>query len=232
MKIPFTKEPGSWVMFGIAFVTGAAKANEISCMTFVILVSLSLLLMAKAPLSILLKRRDRDIVLPLTGYILIGSAGCLYSIIKQPQLIALYAAGAILVSLYFTLGRKDFPVLSEASGMAIMGLAAAIAASAGNDISSKLYLWPVFFLFYLASSFRVRFAMMRYRIISGIYSGILIVASGIMAYAGRLVFLSFLPLAEDIYSAITGRKEDFKRLGIIETIKSVIFGLILISIKD
>lgn len=219
-------------MFGIAIVAGAAKANGISCMTFVVLFSLTLFLMAKAPLSILLKRRDRDIILPLTCYILIGSAGCLYSIIKQPQLIVLYASGAILVSLYFILGRKGFPVLSEASGMAIMGLAAAIAASAGNDISSKLYLWPMFFLFYLASSFRVRFAIMRYRIISGIYSGLLIATSGIMAYAGRLVFLSFLPLAEDVYSAITGKKEEFKRLGMIETIKSVIFGLILISIKD
>lgn len=212
-------------MFGIAFITGVAKTGRPSIATIAVLVSLSLFLMSKAPLSAYLKRKKSGMVLPLAIYIIAGSAGCLYSVLMQPGLIALYFAGIILIALYFILMRKGMPVLSEASGMAVMGLVAAISASIGSDVRSSLYLWIMFFLFYLASSFRVRFIIMKYRIASGVYAGVIVAGSVVLAFTGRLIFLSFLPLIEDIFASIAPKNEDFKKLGIIETIKSIVFGL-------
>lgn len=228
MRIPFTNEPGSWVMFAIAFAVGTAKADRVDIFHLVIFISLSLFLAAKAPVGAVLKKKDKA-VLPYVGaYIVIGLAGCLYSVVKQPSLAILYGAGLPLIVLYFLLNKKGFPVLSEASGMAMMGLAASIAASIHGESPPKLYLWAMFFLFYLASSFRVRFTIRKFRILSGIYSGILVSLGVLIAVQGRLLFLSFLPLIEDIYSSISGRKEDFKRLGIIESVKSLIFGLLIV----
>lgn len=228
LKLTYTKEPGTWVMFVIAFITGAAKAGRIDIKTIIVFISLSLLLMLKAPLSVFFKRKDPDSLPPIILYSVIGSAGCLYSIIKQPPIIFLYAAGLTLMLPYFVFLRKGLPVLSEACGMAAMGLVASIAASIGNRIYPNLYLWGMFFAFYFASSFRVRFMINKYRVLSGVYSGLIMLFSAVMAYAGKWMFVAFLPLIEDIYAAITGKRDDFKKLGIIETIKSVAFAFLLV----
>lgn len=218
-------------MFGIAFITGAIKAERITTLTIIVFISLSLFLAAKTPVSGFLKRRERSVLYSMGIFLLTGSFGCLYSALKQPWLIFLYAAGMILLILYFVLLRKGFPFISEACGMAIMGLVASIAASTAGETASAFYPGLMFFSFYLASSFRVRFAIARYRLISGIYSGIALLVSIIMVSAGRLIFLSFLPLTEDFYSSIKGKKESFKSLGIISTIKAIVFALLLIALN-
>lgn len=218
-------------MFGIAFITGAIKAEMITALTIIVFISLSLFLAAKTPASGFLKRREKGVLYSMGIFLLPGFLGCLYSALKQPSLIFLYAAGMILLILYFVLLRKGFTFISEACGMAIMGLVAGIAASVNGEIRPHLYLWLMFFVFYLSSSFRVRFTIARYRLISGIYSGIALLVSIIMVSAGRLIFLSFLPLTEDFYSSIKGKKESFKSLGIISTIKAIVFALLLIALN-
>ncbi|MEW6410457.1 MAG: YwiC-like family protein [Nitrospirota bacterium] len=233
LNIPYTREPGSWIIFAIAFVTGTVKAGRIDLTSIILLISLALFLMAKTPFSNILKKKGRSELAFILLYITIGSLGCLYSISIQPSMLFLYIAGIILISLYFIFGRKGFLLLSEASGMATMGLVSAIAAGVGGEILSKIYLWPMFFIFYFASSLRVRFAITKYRLLSRIYSGIILTVSGVMIYTGKLIFLSFLPLLEDFYSALKVKKEGFKRLGVLETIKALIFAFILILIdKD
>ena len=231
MKIPYTKEHGAWVMFGIAFITGTAKAGMITAVGLIVFLSLALFLMAKAPVATLLRRGEKSGLPFIALYIILGSAGCIYSIIRKPDLIFLYGAGVCLIILYFIFGRKSLPVLSEASAMAIMGLVASIAASLNSDVPGQLYLWVMFFVFYFASSFRVRFTMMKYRIISGVYSSLILLLSVIGAYTGRAIFISFLPLFEDLYSSVKGKKEEFKRIGIIETLKSIVFAALIIAIK-
>lgn len=228
MNIPCTKEHGAWVMFAIAFVTGMVKAGSMEALSLIVFVSMALFLMAKAPVATFFRRGDRSVLPFVALYLALGSAGCLYSIVKKPDLIFLYGAGIVLVILYFLFGRKSLPVLSEASAMATMGLVASIAASIGSEIVSHLYLWFMFFLFYLASSFRVRLTMKKYRVIGGAYSCLMVLLSGVMAFKGELMFLAFLPLMEDFYAALRGGREEFKRIGIIETVKSVIFALAVI----
>lgn len=228
MKIPYTKEHGAWVMFAIAFITGTAKAGRIESLNIVVFISLAFFLMSKAPVASLLRRGNKSGLPFIFFYIVLGASGCIYSVIKNTDLIFLYTVGVILIILYFFFGRRSLPVLSEASAMAIMGLVASISASVSSEMLPKLYLWPMFFAFYLASSFRVRLTMKHYRIISGAYSGLILSLSGIMVFTGKPLFLSFFPLIEDLFSAIRGTKEEFKRIGIIETVKSAIFALLVI----
>lgn len=232
MKIPYTKEHGAWVMFAIAFVTGTAKAERVDEVNLVLFLSMALFLMAKAPVSGFLRTSDKSGLPFIALYGALGAAGCLYSILRQPDLLVLYLAGLVLIFLYFIFARKGFPVLSEASAMAIMGLVAGISSSIGGDILSKLSLWLMFFLFYLASSFRVRLMMKKYRTIAVVYSSLMLLLSGVMTALGRSVFIAFLPLLEDLFAAQRGRKEEFKRIGIIETVKSIVFALLIIVIKD
>ncbi|MBI5026595.1 MAG: YwiC-like family protein [Nitrospirae bacterium] len=237
LKLPYTKEQGSWVMFIIAFSTGAIKTGNINITLSLVFLSLCLFLMAKSPAVNVIKRGNRGELPWISGYIIPGLAGFLYSTVKVPPLFSLYIAGITLIVLYLILNLKGIQVLSEASGMALMGLTAAIGASAAAGTLLNLYLWPMFFIFYFASSFRVRATIKRYRLIGMLYSGLVLSVSGIMVLKGVLLFLAFLPLFEDIYAFIKGRKvvdstlrEDFKRLGIIETIKAIFFASILIFI--
>lgn len=232
LKLIYTKEPGTWVMFVIAFITGVAKAGSIDILTVTVFISLSLLLMLKAPLSVFFKRKDPDILPSIVLYSVLGSAGCLYSVIKQPPMIFLYAAGFALMLPYFVFLRKGFPLFSEACGMAIMGLVASIAASLGSRIYPTLYLWGLFFAFYFASSFRVRLAIKKYRTLCLVYSGMVLLLSVSLAVSGKQwIYLSFLPLTEDIYAVVANKKESFKQLGIISTIKAVIFATLVAVFK-
>lgn len=228
MRLSYTKEPGTWVMFAIAFITGAIKAGRVDHVTVAAFVSLTLFLMAKGPVSSYLKNKDKGLLPSVVAFIVIGSAGSLYSILRQPYLTVLYGSAAVLIILFFFFLRKGFPLLAEACGMAIMGIVAGIAASLNGVIMLNLYLCLMFFVFYLASSLRVRFTIRKYRVLSGVYSGLIIAFSAVMVYTGNWMFVAFLPLIEDIYAAITGKRDDFKKLGIIETIKSVAFAFLLV----
>lgn len=224
----FTKEPGTWVMFLTAYITGFIKGGRASWLPVIVFISLSLLLMAKAPVSVFLKRREQD-ALYSAGFLLLPAfLGCLYSAVKQPLLIFFYAVGTVLLISYFVFLAKGFPVVSEGCGMAVMGLAAGVAAAAEGETALALCLSGMFFSFYLASSFRVRFSIPGYRITSGAYSGGVLIAAGIIASTGKPIFLSFLPLLEDVYSSFRGRKESFKRLGILSTLKTVAFAMLLV----
>lgn len=228
MKLFYTKEPGTWVMFVIAFITGAVKAGSMDHVTVITFVSLGLFLMAKGPVSSYLKNKDKRLLPSVLAYILIGSAGSLYSLLRQPYLIMFYGLAAALIISFFFFLRKGFPLPAEVCGMSIMGLAAGIAASINGAILPNLYLCLMFFVFYLASSFRVRFTIKKYRVLSGVYSGLIMLFSAVMVYTGNRIFVAFLPLIEDVYAAITGKRDDFRRLGIIETIKSVAFAFLLV----
>lgn len=230
MKLFYTKEPGTWVMFVIAFITGAIKAGSMDHVTVITFVSLSFFLMAKGPVASYLKKKDQAFLSSIVIYILIGSAGSLYSVLSRPYLVILYGAAFVLIVFFFFFLRKGFPLPAEVCGMAIMGIAAGIAASINGAILPNLYLSMIFFVFYIASSLRVRFTIKKYRVLSGVYSGIIILFSAAMIYTGNRLFVAFLPLIEDVYAAITGRKEDFRRLGIIETIKSVVFAFLLVAV--
>jgi hypothetical protein len=226
--ILYTREYGSWVMCAVSFVAGTVKAGEVSALTAVVFLSVGLLLMAKAPAERLLRRPDGLALRSLLIFALPALAGVAYSVFMQESLIYLYLSGVGVLALYVLIRGKGYLVAEEAAGMAVMGLVAAIAASLGGDAASHLYLWPLFSAFYFSSSLRVRLAKPLYRVLSGAYSGALLLSGVVLAFIGHLLMLSFLPLLEDLYAVVRGRREPFKRLGIIESAKAVVFAALVI----
>ena len=229
----FTKEPGSWVMFLAAFVSGAVVSGRFVTMSVIVFVSLALMLLAKSPVVSMFRGRKWGLLPDVSVMVLPALAGIFYSAWLYPPLAFLYGAGAALFALnyYFETHRKKFPpICAEACGMAIMGLMAAVAASVTGGIERHLYLWAVFSLFFFASSFRVRyFNFPKYRPAGAIYSGLL-AAGGIAAAAlGHPVFLAFLPLSEDFYRSMRPMKEKFKRIGLISSAKVLVFAALVIA---
>ena len=232
--LPFTKEPGSWVMFAVAFFTGAAVSG-FTPRAVLVFAALALVLMAKAPLLGYLRKGEKDALGGLLPYLLPGLGILSWSVWMNPPLAFLYLAGGLLFALYYYLEkRKKLPLIySEAAGMAVMGLAAVIGASLAGDMAPWTYLWPMFFVFYFASSFRVRLFSKdrKYRLMGVIYSGAVLLSSAALALKGHLIFISFLPLVEDLYSSLRPRKEKFRAIGLKEAVKAVIFAAILIAVS-
>ncbi|MDA8172865.1 MAG: YwiC-like family protein [Nitrospiraceae bacterium] len=234
--IPYTKEPGSWVMFLAAFSVGSAVSGRFVTMSVIVFVSLALMLLAKSPAVSMVRGRKWEFLPDVFVLVLPAFAGIFYSAWLYPPLGLLYGAGAALFALnyYFEGRRSRFPrVYAEACGMAIMGLIAAIASSVAGGIPRHLYLWAVFSLFYFASSFRVRYANSPgYRRAGAVYSGLLIFGGIAAAALGHPVFLAFAPLAEDFYSSLkTGRgKLKFRQIGLISTAKVLVFAVLVIAL--
>jgi hypothetical protein len=226
--IIYTREYGSWVMCSVSFIAGTVKAGQISGLTAVVFFSIGLLLMAKAPAERLLRRPDSLAWRSLFIFAVPALAGVVYSVFRQQSLVYLYLCGVGVLVLYVLIRGKGYLVAEEAAGMAVMGLVAAIAASLGGEVASHLYLWPLFFAFYFSSSLRVRVVKPLYRVLGGVYSGALLLSGVVLAFVGNYMMLAFLPLLEDLYAALRGRKEPFKRLGIIESIKAVVFAVLVI----
>jgi hypothetical protein len=224
----YTREYGSWVMCAVSFAAGTVKAGGVSALTPVVFLSIGLLLMAKAPAERLLRRPDRVALRSLLLFGVPALAGVAYSVLRQPSLTYLYLSGVGVLALYVLIRGRGYLVAEEASGMAVMGLVAAIAASLGGEVASHLYLWPLFFAFYFSSSLRVRLGKPLYRLLSGAYSGLLLLSGVVLAFAGNLLLLAFLPLLEDLYAAMRGGREPFKRVGIIESVKAVVFASLVL----
>lgn len=231
--ISYTKEPGSWIMFVTAFAAGMWIGGGPRTITVIIFVSLSLFLLIKAPAVQMIRSGKPDPLPALAMLALPGAAGLAYSVWLYPPLSFLYTAGALLFALNYFFERKrgkPSQLYAQACGMAIMGEVAVISSSAAGAIEKHLYLWALFFLFYLASPFRVRFSsgVKKYRLIGGIYSGALLAGGVAGAALGYPALLAFLPLSEDVYSALTGRKFKLKQIGVISTIKTVIFAAVIV----
>ncbi len=233
--LPYTREPGSWVMFLMAFAAGTAVGGRLVTMSVIVFVSMALMLLARTPVFHMVRGRKWEFLPDVALLVLPALVGIFYSAWLYPALGLLYAAGAPLFALaYYFEGRRGKlpPVFAEACGMAIMGLVAAIASSVTGGIGRHLYLWAVFSLFYFASSFRVRYANFPgYRRIGALYCGLLITGGVAAAWLGHPVFLAFLPLAEDFYSALRpgGRKLKFRQIGLISTVKALVFAAIVVA---
>ncbi len=231
--ISYTKEPGTWIMFLAAFASGAAAGGP-RTITVIIFVSLLLLLLIKSPAVDMLRSGRTDRLPELAVLALPGFAGLAYSVWLYRPLALLYAAAAVLFALnyHFEKGRKFSPVYAEAFGMAIMGDVAVISASVAGGIGRHLYLWALFFLFYFASCFRVRYSgLKKYRTIGAVYSSALLLGSLAGAALGHPVLLVFLPLAEDVYSALKQRKLKFKQLGLLSTVKTLVFCALVVYLS-
>ncbi len=238
---PYTKEPGPWIMFLAAYISGVFVAGGPRVITVIVLVSLSILLLIKSPVANMLRTRRAGQLFHsgLAMLALPAFAGLGYSLWLYPPLGLLYAAGALLLALnyYFEGKRTVFPpVYSEACGMAVMGLAAVIGASVAGGILKGLYLWPLFSLFYLASSFRVRYQgrkKKKYRKTGGMYSGALLFGGLAGAALGHMVLLAFLPLAEDVFSAVRqpGEKQKLRQIGMLSAAKVIVFSALVVLLS-
>jgi hypothetical protein len=192
-RLSLSAEPGSWVMFIAAFAAGSAKAAGFGVVNLAVFFSLGLMLLAKPSASRVYKKNYGENLFTLVVLFVPAAAGLVYSAFLQPPLVPLYIAGALLFLLHIASFSRGRLVLSEAFGMALMGLSAYIAASMGGGIGSGIYLWPMFFVFYLASSFRVRLGIKRYRLVAILFNGAVLASSLFLAALGNLLFLAFLP---------------------------------------
>ncbi len=234
----YTKEPGSWIMFLAACISGVLAAGGPRVITAIVFVSLSVLLLIKTPVVNMLRTRRAGQLFKsgLATLALPASAGLAYSIWLYPPLGLLYAGGALLLALnYYFEGKRTAspPIFAEVCGMAVMGLVAVIGASLAGGISRYLYLWPLFSLFYFASSFRVRYQGRKqkiYRLAGGIYSGALLVSGLAAAALGHPVLLAFLPLAEDVFSAVRQPAENkkLKQIGLLSAAKVIVFAALVV----
>ncbi len=229
-KLLYTAEPGSWVMFLAAFAAGAAKAASFGIESATVLLTLFLFLLAKSPALKLIKNREPQAVWSALVLGVPAISGLVFSAMRGPFLLPLYAAGGALLALNLLSARRGHLLRAEAFGMAVMGLAAVMAESAGDGRPAGLYLWPIFFAFFFSSSFRVRLAVKKYRIIGALYAGAILTASAALALMGHLLFIAFSPLLEDFYSALKGGREKFREIGLKEAAKTAIFAAIVIML--
>ena len=226
-------------MFLAAFAAGVLVSGGPRMITAIVFVSLTLLLLVKTPAVNMIRSSNLDRLPDLAMLALPGFAGLAYSAWLSPSLGLLYAAGALLFALNYYFGKdgksKKFPpIYAEGFGMAIMGQVAVISSSVTGGIGKHLYLWAMFSLFYFASCFRVRYpGLKRYRPIGAVYSGALLLAGLAGAALGHPVLLAFLPLAEDVWSAVKRRekKEKFRQIGLLSTAKVLVFAAILVMGK-
>ncbi len=233
--LSWTREPGAWVMLLVAFAAGTAVSGRFVTISVIVFFSLVLLLLAKSPALFMIRGRRWEFLPDMAALVLPAVAGIFYSAWLYPPLGFLYGAGAALVALNYHFGGKGGKfqhVFAEACGMAVMGLVATIASSLSGGILRHLYLGAFFFLFYLASSFRVRYAgSPGFRRIGMIYSALL-VAGGIAAAAlAHPAGLSFLPLVEDFYSSLKIGKQRpaLRRIGLISTAKALVFAVLIVA---
>ena len=235
--LAWKKEPGAWVMFLAAFAAGTAVSGRFVTISAIVFFSLAFLLLAKSPLLSMIRGRRWEYLPDMAALVLPAAAGISYSAWLYPSLGLLYGAGAALMALnyYLDAGSGRFRHLyAEACGMAIMGLVATIASSVSGGISRHLVLGGAFFLFYFASSFRVRYAVLPgLRRIGMVYCALL-VAGGIAAAAfSHPAGLAFLPLIEDIGASLkTGkRKLGLKRIGLLSTAKVLVFAVLIAAMR-
>ncbi|MDA8173348.1 MAG: hypothetical protein M0018_02015 [Nitrospiraceae bacterium] len=235
-------EPGSWVMFLAAWWTGAAVsaapavsdggAPAITPFSVLVFLAFCALLLIKPAAPAALKQRAFRPVLYMALPPLAVLAGAAW---LKPSLASFYLAGGVLMAIYFFIERKSH-FYAEIAGMAVMGLAAAVSVAVNNWNAvwndggplPGIRLGLLFFAFFLSSPLRVRLASPKYRKAAIVYSGVILACSISAGLSGHPVFFAFLPLAEDLFSAIRKRtKENFRAIGITESVKTVTFAILV-----
>ena len=235
-------EPGSWVMFLAAWWTGAAVsaapavsdggAPAITPFSVLVFLAFCALLLIKPAASAALKQKAFRPVLYMALPPLAVLAGAAW---LKPSLAPFYLAGGVLMAIYFLIERKSH-FYAEVTGMAVMGLAAAISVAVNNWNGGwnnggplpGIRLGLLFFAFFLSSPLRVRLTSAKYRKAAIIYCGVILGGSIAAGLSGHPVFFAFLPLAEDLFSAARRRtKEKFRAIGIAETVKTAVFAVLV-----
>lgn len=234
-NLSWKKEPGAWVMFLAAFSSGAAVSGRFVMVSAIVFFSLVLMLLAKSPLLSMIRGRRWEYLPDMAALVLPAAAGISYSAWLCPPLGLLYGAALGLMALNYYLEGRGKRFLAEACGMAIMGLVAVIASSVSGGVTRHLFLGAAFFLFYFASSFRVRYATFPGLRRTGLIYCSLLVAGGVAAALfSHPAGLAFLPLIEDIVASLKTveqkQKPKLRRLGLISTAKVLFFAVLIVAL--
>jgi len=238
--IPFPKEHGVWAMLFTSLAIGFAVAGRITGAGAGVCLSLSMLLMLKAPLREMFRgRRTPRLTAWALLYSFLGGLSILPFLPRvTPELAVL--TGAVMgicvpVYLYGLARRREMQARFEIPAMALISLSAAFAyrSAGGEDGGLLLRLWLLCFLFYAASSFRVRSTPRSATRIPGLaYTGVVLILAGGAALTGTLpplAALAFAPLLEDLWRGLRPRKESFSALGRIELAKTLVFAVLLVA---
>lgn len=233
MNIPFPKEHGVWAMLLTSLIIGFAVGGSVGFAGISVVLSLSLLLMAKAPLKSMLRSFEPVHLYWSIAYLLLSGLFLLpFLPLITPRLailsamVMLPAVPVYLAALFY---KREMQITYEIPAMALLSLSASFSytAAGGADTTTMFSLWLLGLLYYSASSFRVRSSPKSRTLNAGlIYYSILLLSICTAAALGlipALAGLAFLPILENIWKTLRPRKEKISTLGRTELLKTIIF---------
>ncbi len=234
---PFPKEHGVWAMMYVSFTVGVVIAGSRNPVIYPTAVGLFFLLTLKAPLTAFLRKLDGVSAFWTAVYGTLAGLLMLPALFDMPRGLPYLALAvmvpAVPVYLWALASRKEMKIHFEAVAMALLSLAGpwGYASAGGNDTTAMIALWAFLVVFYVPSSFRVRFSPSSRHLKTGaVLTSILLVTIGTAALAGALswlIVLAYLPLLEDLWRAMNPRKEPISLLGRIELAKTLWFAVFL-----
>lgn len=235
MNIPFVREWGSWIVFLSSSIIGVLIGIKTSPLSidfkniFLLLIGMSIIMNVKAPLSSIIKSKDiynLNLIWAIL-YLLTGSLIILFLILGTRPVLQLSFI-IILIIVYFLLvsiTREHF-LLSELIAFAIITSSSYVMYYyITGDPEFRLYIAVL--LYFSASVFKVR---MRLRM-NAFYRILMVSYCTFCAFIYSLLSISLIPLiplVENILSSITLKRYSLRHTGYIESIKGVIFIVLIV----
>jgi hypothetical protein len=239
MTIPFPKEHGVWAMLAVSVIIGSGAAGSFTTASAALSISLFFLLTSKAPIRSLLRGDDKNSIWWCLAYLTLSGLFMLPMIpLMSIDLFILTTAvmlPAVPIYLYAMWKKREMRIGYEIPAMLLLALAApfAYAAAGGTQLKVMLILLALCFLYYAASSFRVRSTPGSKSLKAGLAYDTLLIAGVAMAASSALIpplaALGFLPILENAWRALSPKKEKLSQLGRVEVIKIVIFATFMIA---
>ena len=244
--IPFPKEYGSWGILITSCVIGIGLQHNPARDTLTTLASLAgiaALFATKASIGAAVRRRSAGMLVFTLAYAGAGLALLVPALsrLSSGHILGLAAVPSITVAVYVLSAylHRERAAVVEYSAMATLTLPVLFFYVTRTDTISMaiLSLWFVSFLFFSASIFKVKlliFGSRSFRIAA--VAHVAAACAFMAAFVYTLIIpwttgLAFLPLLDNLYSALMHRRSrvSLKRVGITELIKGIIFAAVLIA---
>ncbi|MBI2854902.1 MAG: YwiC-like family protein [Chloroflexi bacterium] len=255
VRLLIPKEYGAWAMLLVPFMIGMAVASQWQTQSFVLLISMLSLYVARYPLVLWARSRfcrfPEGSVLSFLVFLTIGvGLGLLlityYGLYMLAWLAALEAF-LLLVHLAMVRFRKERSQVGEFMGIASLALAApaALYVTAGNISTSAALLWFLSFAYFGASVYYVRMKLARpaggavprgpetgYRLHTAVYQASVLSITALLSILRLLpplMVVSFVPITVQVALGFLDRrgKPNARRLGVSLVFQSILFAFLV-----
>ncbi|MGB9735433.1 MAG: YwiC-like family protein [bacterium] len=243
--IPFPKEYGSWGILITSCLIGIFLPNVVFTIKNLAYISgISLLFMTKAPIALLIRRRNKS---GLIFTLLYSSLGLFILIppllnVNTRSLFILLLIPLLTISVYgiFTFLHRERAFTVEFFAMATLSspILFFYAIYNRNITGDVILVWLFSFLYFSASIFKVKMLIFEksiYRVSNIAYLILLFISLFLLIHFNRaswLIYLPFLPLLDNALLTFFHYQErkHLKLVGILELIKGSAFAILLIVI--